>query len=105
MNNIAETKLTDLKQIEKKPMIKHLLHDIYVYIKSSATVNIETSEEQDLLDKLNEAKKDLDTANTNFEHAQDTDLVDYYIYNIKAAETRYQYLLKKIKGKDLKLNS
>ncbi len=99
MEGNVETKTTDLKQLEKKPIIKNLLHDVYLYVKNNSVANTEISEEQEVVNNLHEAKKELDEANASFEHADDNDLVDFYIYQAKAAETKYQYLLKKIKRK------
>lgn len=46
-----------------------------------------------LFNELEMAKIDLDTALDNFNSAS-MDLVDYYSYRIKAAESKYDYLLK-----------
>ncbi|MCR5792915.1 MAG: YaaL family protein [Lachnospiraceae bacterium] len=38
----------------------------------------------------------LETAYTNFENVTDPDLIDCYIYEVNAAQKRYQFLLKKL---------
>lgn len=56
---------------------------------------------QDLLNHLKNAQNDFETAVSNYEFAEDPELVDYYTYKIKATQTRYQYLLKKAKERGL----
>ena len=47
------------------------------------------------------AQIEFETAINNYEFANEPELVDYYTYNIKATQTKYQYLLKKVKEKGL----
>lgn len=70
------------------------------------SANIEKSdrERRELLQNLKQAKRDLDIASANFEFVNDEGLVDYYIYQMKAAETRYQYLIRKAKEKNIHIN-
>jgi len=56
---------------------------------------------QDLINNLKSAQKDFETAVSNYEFAEEPELVDYYTYKIKATQTRYQYLLKKAKERGL----
>ena len=57
---------------------------------------IATDEESELIRNIIKTRKDLEFANNNYEFA-DSDLIDYYIYEIKA---NLNYLIKmaKIKG-------
>ena len=50
----------------------------------------------EILNGLNSVKNSLKSSYNNMKYAEG-DLVDYYIYKIKAEEARYAYLLKKIK--------
>ena len=50
----------------------------------------------ELLNGLNSVKNSLKSSYNNIKYAEG-DLVDYYIYKIKAEEARYAYLLKRIK--------
>ena len=50
----------------------------------------------ELLNGLKSVKNSLKSSYNNIKYAEG-DLVDYYIYKIKAEEARYAYLLKKIK--------
>ena len=54
-----------------------------------------------LIENLKNAQNDFETAINNYEFAEDPELIDYYIYKIKATQTRYQYLLKKVKERGL----
>ncbi len=46
---------------------------------------------------LEQAKRDWITAQKIFEEASHPELIDYAIYNLKAAEKRYMYLLKQLR--------
>lgn len=56
---------------------------------------------KDLINNLKNAQDDFETAVTNYEFAEEPELIDYYTYKIKATQTRYQYLLKKAKERGL----
>ena len=56
---------------------------------------------QDLINNLKNAQYEFETAISNYEFDDAPELVDYYIYKIKATQTRYQYLLKKVKERGL----
>lgn len=47
--------------------------------------------------ELNHTKGDIDCALINFEQAVDPTMVDCYIYEWKAAQLRYQFLLQCVK--------
>lgn len=53
-----------------------------------------------MINNIQQAKKDLDCAYLNFEHATEPDLIDCYIYQLKSAQMRYKYLLDSIKQAD-----
>ena len=50
----------------------------------------------DLISCIIQTREDLVTANNNYEFASD-ELIDYYLYQIKATQSKYNYLLKKAK--------
>ena len=49
---------------------------------------------------IQQAHDELRQAQNLFAHLEETDMVDYAIYKIKAAEKHYDYLLKRIKQKE-----
>ena len=54
-----------------------------------------------LLDDLKQTTLELQNTYTNLENVVDPDLIDYYIYQAKAVQMRYKFLLccvKKIEG-------
>lgn len=51
-----------------------------------------------LLEDIKKTKFALDTAYANFENVTEPDLIDCYIYELNAAQMRYKFLLKKVKG-------
>ena len=57
----------------------------------------------ELIVSIIKAKNDLDSANKNFEFAEDG-LVDYYSYQIKANQTKLDYLMKKAQKKGIALD-
>lgn len=84
------------------------LNEVHIFINNllmrkniSEEANTKEYEARDLLKNLQEAKKELDTARSNFEFADDEQMVDLSIYRLKAAETRYQYILKQIREKNI----
>ena len=54
-----------------------------------------TKERDDLLELIDNAKNHLSTVSAGFNTVSDSDLVDYYIYEKRAAELNYKYLRKK----------
>lgn len=60
---------------------------------------IERSEEElniELIKSIIKTKTDLENANKNYEFAEG-ELIDYYLYQIKANQSKLNYLLKKAK--------
>ena len=61
----------------------------------------EVEKEEELISNILRAKKDLNIARKNFEYAKSGDLIDYYIYQIKANQSKLDYLIKLAKAKGL----
>ena len=51
---------------------------------------------KELIISIINTREDLENANRNFEFAEG-ELIDYYLYQIKAVQSKYNYLLKKAK--------
>lgn len=64
--------------------------------------NIE--KEMELLQNIMETREKLKNARNNFEYAED-DMIDYYIYQIKANQSKLDYLIKVAKRKGVILSS
>ncbi len=64
-----------------------------------------TEEEKDkeLIDTIKYVKKNLGNMYNNLQYA-DSDLIDYYTYQIKAEEAKYNYLIKQAKKKKLNIS-
>lgn len=56
----------------------------------------------ELITSIINTKKELEVSIRNFDYAQG-DLIDYYIYKIKACRSKFDYLLKLAKQKGLSL--
>lgn len=56
----------------------------------------EKNPDTELITCIIKTREDLINANNNYEFA-DGDLIDYYLYQIKATQAKYNYLLKKAK--------
>ena len=59
--------------------------------------------ELELLETILEARRELETANRNFESAE-SELVDYYAYQIKATKIKMDYLIKQVKQKEISVD-
>ena len=51
-----------------------------------------------LREEIDQTKEAIDAARNHFEHAVDPTLIDCYIYEINAAQLRYQFLLRRFKA-------
>ena len=56
--------------------------------------------EIELLKSMLDTKRELTVANKNFELAEE-ELVDYYVYQIKASKSKLDYLIKQVKAKGI----
>lgn len=59
--------------------------------------------EIELMQTIIETREMLKVARSNFEYAED-DLIDYYTYQIKAHQSKLDYLIKIAKRKGIELN-
>ena len=70
------------------------------YIQESEIENIDEREKEiELIKNIINTRREIKNVDKNFEYAQD-DLVDYYIYEMKANQAKLNYLIKvaKMKG-------
>lgn len=58
---------------------------------------------EELVKSILSAREELDQLNKNFEHA-DTDMIDYYTYELKANQSKLDYLIKFAKSKGISLD-
>lgn len=74
------------------------------YIKEQKVVE-KTEDEKDLelIISILKTKQDLNLAHKNFEFAEEG-LIDYYSYQIKANQTKLDYLMKKARKKGIALD-
>lgn len=63
----------------------------------------EFQKEKDLIKIIIKTKEEIQNANKNFEFA-DSDLVDFYIYEIKAHQAKLNYLIKVAKTKGINVD-
>ena len=71
------------------------------YTQESEIENIdERDKEIELIKNIINTRKELKNVDKNFEYAQD-DLVDYYIYEMKANQAKLNYLIKMAKMKGI----
>lgn len=77
------------------------MRDYYLYhndIEPKAVSDKEVKE--DLLRSIRSAKVELEVAHENYNYASE-ELIDYYSYQIKAAQAKFDYLLRKVKKMSL----
>ena len=74
------------------------------YIKEQKVMD-KTEDEKDLelIISVLKTKQDLNLAHKNFEYAEEG-LIDYYSYQIKANQTKLDYLMKKARKKGIALD-
>ena len=71
------------------------------YMKECEIENMEEREREiELIKNIIKTRRELKNVDKNFEYAQD-DLVDYYIYEMKANQAKLNYLIKMAKMKGL----
>ena len=71
------------------------------YVKETNIIEkTEQEKENELIKTIIRVREDLKIANKNFEYASG-DLVDYYVYQIKANQAKLNYLIKIAKTKGL----
>ena len=63
----------------------------------------EKEKEIELLQTIMDTKEKLKVARSNFEYAEDN-MIDYYIYQIKANQSKLDYLMKKAQKKGIVLD-
>ncbi len=63
----------------------------------------ELDKDTELICHIIKTRKELEFANKNYEFAS-SDLIDYYIYQIKANQAKLDYLIKLAKRKGLNVN-
>lgn len=75
-----------------------------IYKKEKKIIQKTEKETQaELIKSIIDAKKQLNLANKNFEYA-DGELIDYYVYQIKATRAKLDYLVKKAKSKKIEID-
>lgn len=73
----------------------------FLYVKEELIQEkTEIEKESELIANIVKTREDLKKANRNFEYAQE-ELVDYYIYQIKAMQAKLDYLIKLAKSKGI----
>lgn len=85
-----------LPQKAKRNTLKSLFY------KQKELENI-TQEDRELLLALETVKKNLETVYINFEYATDNALIDSYIYEVKALQLKYEYIIKEIKQRGIQV--
>jgi|LSQX01.3.fsa_nt_gb hypothetical protein len=98
MSILTAIKMFEVKPQQYIPNIVEFLSKRGIASKKKKTEPTPIDKEaQEMYNSLNQAKKEMYIASKNFEFAQEQELTDYFSYQIKAAQIKYQYLLKRIK--------
>ena len=73
------------------------------YIKEEKVIEkTDKQKEAEIIRSLIKTKLELENANKNFENAEE-ELIDYYVYQIKANQAKLDYLVKKAKAQKIEL--
>ncbi len=70
-------------------------------IQKAREVEADKQRKNEFLAEISRARRELQAARANYNFAQESALLDYYIYEIKAAETRLNYYIKLAKREKL----
>lgn len=62
-------------------------------------------ERQSLRQEIEKTRHSIDSARNHFEQVVDPTLIDCYIYELNAAQLRYQFLLRRFKNLEMELSS
>ena len=74
------------------------------YIKDKNFIEFSDNDKKNqLMQNILQAQRDLNQAHINFEYAED-DMIDYYTYQIKAHQSKLDYLIKIAKRKVIELS-
>lgn len=74
------------------------------YIKETKILDkTEDEKKQELLISIIKTKQELEYLNKNFNYVKD-ELIDYYLYKIKANQSKLDYLIKKAKTNGISLD-
>lgn len=74
------------------------------YIKDLQIIErTEIDKEMEIIRNILQTSRELKIANTNFDFAQD-DLIDYYVYQIKANQSKLNHLIKMAKRKGISVD-
>lgn len=60
-----------------------------------------SEEERKLRQEIERSKTAIDSARNHFEQVVDPTLIDCYIYELNAAQLRYQFLLRRMKSREV----
>lgn len=75
-----------------------------LYVKENKiSEKTEIEKEIELIKTIIKTREELKKANRNFEYAQD-ELVDYYVYQIKANQAKLDYLIKMAKAMGIEVD-
>ena len=76
-----------------------------IYIKEEKVFDkSEIEKEKELVKDIIKTKRELEFANKNFEFAEE-DLIDYYIYQIKANQSKLDYLIRLAKKNGINVSN
>ena len=71
------------------------------YIKDKNFIEFSDNDKKNqLMQNILQAQRDLNQAHINFEYAED-ELIDFYTYQIKATQSKLDYLTKRAKSQNL----
>jgi len=100
---------TNADSNEIMPVVKNngnFLRKILKFVSPDMVMNLAAAGDQDetrlLFHNLDDARSEWMEAARNFDQVSEQDIVDYYIYRIKASQARYEYYLRKAKELHLK---
>lgn len=72
--------------------------------KNCSNAFLEENDKREIITSIIKTKVELDVIRQNYEFAE-SDLIDYYLYQIKANQSKLDFLIKKAKSQNVSLNT
>lgn len=85
---------------ENKDLGKFNFNNLFNVVKEKISSKSESDDDK-LLGMLKEAHKEWEEAESYFQMVSEPDLIDYAIHRMEATKTKYMYLLKQVREKEL----
>lgn len=89
------------KNAKKETNVLGAISNFYAQVVNGEDVR---TDEDKMIDTIKLAHAEWRNAEAYFQNVTDPDLIDYAIYRVEAAKTKYSYLMKMARENDIRMN-